>query len=140
MIYVSPIVALFARWNVDATLKGLTVHMSDGKAGFFSDWPEEGLSDSSYPRCTTPGVSGSDFLAAQVADLEVSVWIHVPASHPDPDGTVEAIEQGMLALAHLQTWKHGADAVRINARHLGSIDRNEPAMLRRRTIWHVGVN
>lgn len=140
MSYVSPVVALMALWAADATLKGLTVTMPDGQAGFFPNWPEEELDATEYPRVTTPGVSGSDFLAPTVGDFEVSFWIHVPISLPDPDATVEAIHQRMLALAHNQSWKHGAALIPINARSLGSRDSNESKMLRRRTVWRVGVN
>lgn len=140
MSYVEPHVALMHRWNVDATLKGLTVPMEDGKAGFFPNWPEQGLKDSAYPRVTTPGVTGSDFVSPQVGDFEVSFWIHVPTSLDDPDATLVAIEQRMLALAHLQAWKHGSSEIRIYARCVGSRDAHETKMLRRRTIWAVGVN
>lgn len=132
--------ALYSLFGKDAILAGYLASGADGKPAIYPEFREDVEAEGDFPMITSPGTSGEARLNASQGDVEISTWLTVLTSQADPEGTRDAIDERMVALADAtirSAWTF--EGVRVSVRTIGMRDANQPLKLRRRRIWTVGV-
>lgn len=132
--------ALYDLLSNDATLIALLAADANADPAIYPQMREDVEAEGDFPMITTPGTSGERRLNAASGDVEISTWATVLTSQADPEGTRDAIDERMVALAAatmVTAWFF--DGVRVSVRTVGTRDVNQEDRLRRRRIWSVGV-